>query len=196
MKILNSYNDFIISFINFILFPTIQNVSISKLNILGYILSFIRIISISMDFDILKFSNIIQDYGLIFPDDIKKIQNEKFLVLERGLSGKLYAIHIYDFMARFDNETIFGIAKFLYRNNTKILDVLFINKDLFDKTDILYPKSTITLSSYSDEYIDYTYKTIKLIFLNLFNSFRFSKIDSKLSYLYLPLRKDINNVIL
>ncbi|QHR82619.1 virion assembly protein [Brazilian porcupinepox virus 1] len=150
-----------------------------------------------MDLDISKISDIIQDLKLVFPDDIEKIKNEKFLVLERGLCGKLYAIHAYEHASRFDNKTIFGVAKFLYRNNKKILDMIFINNDILSNIDTLLPKYSIILSNNNNENVDNTLKNIKMVLLNLFNSFRFGdNIHNKINYFYLPLRKDINNIIL
>ncbi|AAK85041.1 putative virion protein [Lumpy skin disease virus] len=155
-----------------------------------------------MESEIKRLTNIIKERNIICPIDIEKIYNEKFLLLEKGLDETLYAIHIYDSMARFDNGTFFKIAKFLYRNDIDVLKKIFIDEKKIESTNALLPTYSVNIIERKNALIPLTEipngsEGILLILLHLFNSFKFNKLTniSTIPY-YLPFGKYINNIII
>ncbi|QQG31567.1 virion protein [Swinepox virus] len=145
-----------------------------------------------MNIDIKKLTNIIQNYNVVFPNELEKIYNEKCILLEKGFDGVVYRMHIYELIPRFDNKTILRIAKFLYRNNPSILDIIFINNIVYEEIEALIPSYTVTILNKqitTDDKID----TLTVL-IHLFNSFRFGK-NQDVPYYCLPLRKNIHDII-
>ncbi|ABI99244.1 virion protein [Deerpox virus W-848-83] len=150
--------------------------------------------------EIKKITNIIHQFNIVCNVDIEKIYSSETIVLEMSLDGTINAIHIYDnIVSRFDNKTMLGIAKFIYRNSEWILKLLFINDDIEKIINPIYPSKTITINSKPklDEIMPSNIISLKTVLLNLFNSFKYGELCKKsLPYYYSPFRKDIYDIIL
>ncbi|QDJ95031.1 virion core protein [Hypsugopox virus] len=144
-----------------------------------------------MDLNLQKITNLLQTENVIYPHEISKLLNEKYIIIERSNDGKIVALHIYDNIARFDNSTIFQIIKYIYKNSN-IIDEIFPNKDFYLLLNELPPKKTIRLFnnvSNVDKKIDPI-----IVLIDIFNSFNYG-IKNKLPYYYSSFRKYINDII-
>ncbi|ABQ43555.1 virion protein [Tanapox virus] len=147
-----------------------------------------------------KINDIIQNCNAVFSNEVNLLYNEKFIFLEKNLNGLPFKAHIYNNVSRFDNKTIFRVVKYVYKNRPKILKLIFPNNSFFESLEPLLPVKTINLSynnTINDDLQDNTLST-KMILLELFNSFKFGKESNylvKYPYYYLPLRKDINDIV-
>ncbi|SPN67928.1 CPXV119 protein [Cowpox virus] len=65
----------------------------------------------SINIDIKKITDLLNS-SILFPDDVQELLREKYIVLERKSNGTPTVAHIYKTMARFDNKSIYRIAKF------------------------------------------------------------------------------------
>ncbi|ANS71167.1 virion core protein [Pteropox virus] len=118
-----------------------------------------------------------------------------FIVIDRGEDGLPNIIYIYDSIARFENYSIYKIAKYVFRNNITALAAIFPNSEFLDSIPFLIPKKTFHIrDSKTNELETLSPEYIKRVLINLFNSFRTFDDSLNISY-YLPLRKNIHNVI-
>ncbi|AEN03676.1 virion core protein [Yokapox virus] len=143
-----------------------------------------------MSIDVKKIINLL-NYNMLFPGDIKDLLNEKYVVIERKSNGTPVIAHVYDIMARFDNLTIYRIAKFLFRNRPDVIRILFL-----ENIEPLIPIKSINLTYEDDKnnVLDNNNIGTKTALLELFNSFVTGK-SEPVPYYYLSLRKDINHII-
>ncbi|AAF14965.2 m77L [Myxoma virus] len=142
-----------------------------------------------MEFDIKKLTDLLQNNRIVCPNDIKKIYNERFIVLEKG-RYKIRNIHVYSSAARFDNKTMFGVVKYLYKHNEAIIDMLFPSKTVYESIREIAPDYTVAISTDDSEPSNPV-----TVLLNIFNSFRFGKRDAPVPYYYLPLGEDVYDVV-
>ncbi|ASK51285.1 Virion core protein [Eptesipox virus] len=146
-----------------------------------------------MDLNFKKITNLLQTENVIFPHEIDQLLNEKYIIIERSNDNKIIALHIYNNIARFDNNTIFQIIKYIYKNNTNVINALFPNKNFYLNLNELCPIKTITLYSntiHNNEIINPI-----TILIDIFNSFNYGIKNKKLPYYYSSFRKYINNII-
>ncbi|AAF17959.1 gp077L [Rabbit fibroma virus] len=142
-----------------------------------------------MELDIKKLTDLLQNNKTVCPCDIKKIYDERFIVLEKGRC-MIRNIHVYSSAARFDNKTMFGVIKYLYKHNEAIIDMLFPSKTVYNSIREIAPDYTVSISTDDTEPSNPV-----TVLLNIFNSFRFGKKDAPVSYYYLPFGKDVHDVI-
>ncbi|AOP31585.1 virion core protein [Skunkpox virus] len=143
----------------------------------------------SINIDIKKITDLLNS-SILFPDDVKELLQEKYIVLERKSNGMPAVAHIYKNMARFDNKSIYRIAKFLFRKRPDVIKLL-----LLEDVEPLSPDKSIHISVNNLEYqqLEGPIGT-KTALLELFNAFRTGR-SEPIPYYYLPLRKDINNIV-
>ncbi|AAF33969.1 TD2L [Vaccinia virus Tian Tan] len=143
----------------------------------------------SINIDIKKITDLLNS-SILFPDDVQELLREKYIVLERKSNGTPTVAHIYKTMARFDNKSIYRIAKFLFMNRPDVIKLLFL-KDV----EPLLPDKSINISINNTEYPQMEGPIgTKIALLELFNAFRTGR-SEPIPYYYLPLRKDINNIV-
>ncbi|AAR07436.1 80L [Yaba monkey tumor virus] len=147
-----------------------------------------------------KINSIIQNCNAVFLNEINLLFNEHFIFLERNSNGLPFKAHVYNNLLRFDNKTIFRAVKFIYGNRPQIIKLIFPNNSFFESLEPLLPVKTVNL--YYDNSVNNDIQdnplSVKIILLDLFNSFKIGKKDNDLlryPHYYLPLRKNINDVI-
>ncbi|AWU47123.1 Virion core protein [Sea otter poxvirus] len=137
---------------------------------------------------------------ILFPSDIKELLNAKFIVVNRGSDGLPNTIYIYNTVARFDNTSIYKIAKYVFRNNKNLLMALFPSEEVLDSIPMLQPDRTLILRDVNND-IDTTSdcitpEDIKRALIILMNAFRTNDEQHNMPWYYLSLRKDIHNIIM
>ncbi|AST09500.1 virion core protein [NY_014 poxvirus] len=142
-----------------------------------------------MSMDIKKLIELL-NYNILFPGDIKDLLQEKYVLIERKSNGTPTIAHVYNTMARFDNLTVYRIARFLFRNRPDVIKLLFL-----ENVEPLIPNKSINLTPEDNNnmVLEGSIGT-KTALLELFNAFRTGK-SEPVPYYYLSLRKDINHVI-
>ncbi|AST09298.1 virion core protein [Murmansk poxvirus] len=142
-----------------------------------------------MSMDIKKLIELL-NYNILFPGDIKDLLQEKYVLIERKSNGTPTIAHVYNTMARFDNLTVYRIARFLFRNRPDVIKLLFL-----ENVEPLIPNKSINLTpeDNNNPVLEGSIGT-KTALLELFNAFRTGK-SEPVPYYYLSLRKDINHVI-
>lgn len=100
----------------------------------------------SINIDIKKITDLLNS-SILFPDDLQELLREKYIVLERKSNGTPTVAHIYKTMARFDNKSIYRIAKFLFMNRPDVIKLLFL-----EDVEPLLPYKSINISINNTEY--------------------------------------------
>ncbi|CCD83256.1 virion core protein / unknown function [Squirrelpox virus] len=129
----------------------------------------------------------------IFPTDVRRLAEARCLAVERRPDGAPSAVHLYESAARFDNHSIFQVAKFLFRHRPAVLRALFPCEDIMRSFATLEPDDTLEVRGGDEPRAEadaVTRVDTKMALVELANAFYTGGPPGRLPYYYRPLSVD------
>lgn len=143
-----------------------------------------------MDLRLQKITDFFDKDGVVFEQDVDAILDHRYGIFLHDKYMEPTRIHVYDFPARFDDFSIYQVVKQIF--GTDSLSILFPSSTIMNSFFQMDPIYSIQFTKTHER----NQTNPKLLFIELYNSFKHGKGIGKTPYYYSSFGKNVNNVIL